>query len=197
MAVSTTTIFVDGENLSCRYHEMVKSGRTPKTSNITIGDFFVWNHSIINSHLWDTKRLNYYTSCAGDDLLIQEVRRKIAEIEYSFVYSESYVAVGEVHSHKSNGRIVPIVKKRKKKSVKESICDIAISVDVMRACYRDHSAYMWIISGDGDFLPLVHEVMHSGKQISVGALSSGLNPEMSIAPDDFMLLDDHFFEPEI
>ena len=91
-------------------------------------------------------------------------------------------------------QLIPFVRKKSAKSRKESVCDIAIAVDVMRACYRDHAHSIWIVSGDGDFVQLLHEVVHSGKHIYAAAFSSGLNEEIPLVVDEFFCLDDFFFE---
>lgn len=196
MTAESVTVFIDGENLACRYHEMVKLGRRPRATNVEIDKFFVWNELIFRTYLMSMQRVNYYTSCAGDDMQLEHARRSISNVTYKCYYQQTIGADGTLHYHGMDGRMNPIVKKRRKNSAKESICDIAIAVDVLRACYRDHSDRIWIVSGDGDFLPLIQEAMHSGKQVQIAALSSGLNPQLEFASDDFLLLDDFFFEKD-
>jgi len=52
---------------------------------------------------------------------------------------------------------------------------------------------IYLFSGDGDFVPLVREIMRAGKHVIVGALSSGLAPEMKRIPDRFIDLDQWLF----
>jgi uncharacterized LabA/DUF88 family protein len=66
----------------------------------------------------------------------------------------------------------------------------------MRACYRDHAEAIWIFSGDGDFIQLIEEVVHSGKVAYVSAFSSGLNSDLPIVVDEFLSLDKYFFLSE-
>lgn len=47
-------------------------------------------------------------------------------------------------------------------------------------------------SADGDYLPLIQEIMRQGKQVNLGAFSSGLNPQLPVAVDNFYDLDEIF-----
>jgi len=53
---------------------------------------------------------------------------------------------------------------------------------------------LYLLSGDGDFVPLIREVMRRGKQVYVMALSDGLNPELQVTADGFELLDSKIFQ---
>ena len=185
--MADTLIFVDGENLSIRYQEMIKAGRIPAPDNIVIDNCFVWNPRILLDALWDIKRLAYYTSVVGDDKKVSAVREKISSIMFSCNSGEKITTTGQ---------LVPFVRKKSSRSKKESVCDIAIAVDVMRACYRDHADTIWVFSGDGDFIQLFQEVVHSGKRAYASALSSGLNSEIRFVVDEFHLLDKYFFVGE-
>ena len=45
------------------------------------------------------------------------------------------------------------------------------------------------MTGDGDYIPLIQEIMRQGKQVIVGALSNGLNPKLRVVADNFIDLD--------
>ncbi len=188
MSAPNTLIFVDGENLAMRYKEMLAAGRVPRPDTVFIEDVFVWNNRVFDRYLWNIKRLAYYTSVVGDDTHVRKVREAIAATMFKCTTNRTDQFVNT-----RSGQIVPFVRKKSAKSKKESICDIAIAVDVMRACYRDHAETIWIFSGDGDFVHLIEEVVHSGKSAYVSALSSGLNDELRFVVDEFFLLDSHFF----
>lgn len=192
MAIERTLIFVDGENLVFRYQEMIAAGRKPAPGNIHIPDCFIWNQTILDNHLWDLKRIAYHTSVVGDDLKVRQVREEIATTTFSCHVEH----VGKDSVREKAGQIVPFVRKKPSKSKKESICDIALSVDIMRACYRDHADIVWLFSGDGDFLSLINEVIHSGKLAYVSAFSSGLCEEIPYVVDEFLPLDRYFFISE-
>lgn len=185
--IETTLIFVDGENLSIRYHEMVKVGRTPAPDNIVLDKCFVWNPRILRDHSWNIKRLAYYTSVVGDDDKVRTIREQIS----------SNIFLCQDGTTQQTGQFVPFVRKRVRGGKKESVCDIAIAVDVMRACYRDHADTIWLFSGDGDFVQLLQEVMHSGKRAYASALSSGFNQEIRFVVDDFIQLDKYLFVEEV
>lgn len=182
-----TLIFIDGENITLRYEEMLKQGRKPSVGNVHIPGCFIWNQNILNDQYWSIKRLSYYTSVCGDDAFVREIRAKIANT----VYISDPHPDGRVEF---TSQMIPFVRKKPSKSKKESVCDIAIAVDVMRACYRDHAEGVWIFSGDGDFLQLIAEAVHSGKRVYQSALSSGLNEELRYVVDEFILLDKYLFE---
>ncbi|MCI5150500.1 MAG: NYN domain-containing protein [Candidatus Electrothrix sp. MAN1_4] len=50
-----------------------------------------------------------------------------------------------------------------------------------------------LLSGDGDFVPLVREVVHTSKQMYVGAFSLGLSEALRNEVDMFIDLDPLFF----
>ena len=171
-----------------RYQEMIKEGKVPRPDNIHIRDCFIWNQKILDDHIWKLKRLAYYTSVIGDDLKVQAIREKISSTTFKCVTGRT---PGQTETF--SGQIVPFVRKKASRSKKESICDIAITVGVMRACYRDHAETIWLFSGDGDFIELLSEVVHSGKRAYVSAFSSGLNQEIPYIVDEFIPLDKYFF----
>jgi len=186
--IGKTLVFVDGENLSLRYKEMLGAGRIPRPDNVWMAESFIWNQRVFDNNAWDIKRLSYYTSVVGDDPWVRTVREKISNTTFKCTTEQTFGAISI-----RTGQIVPFVYKKSSKSKKESICDIAIAVDVMRACYRDHADTIWIFSGDGDFCALVNEVVHSGKCVYMSAFSSGLNEELPLMVDEFLPIDNHFF----
>lgn len=192
MLIDDALIFVDGENLTLRYQEMVTQGRSSLPTNSHFSDAFIWNQSVLDEHLWNLKRISYYTSVVGDDDKVRAVRNEIAGTK--FICRNGAVAgpTGTGYMHRT-GQLMPFVRKKAARSRKESICDVQLAVDVLRACYRDHARIIWIFTGDGDFLPLFEEVVHSGKTVYVSAFSSGMNEEIPHVVDEFIPLDKHFF----
>lgn len=193
MAAATTMLFVDGENLWLRYQAMCSVGFKPWPDNIIIGNCFVWNHRILANAYWNLRRISYHTSMYGGDEELREVREAIAKVRWQ-VSVDAKPAMTRMMDSVYSSQMVPVVRKKSRKSNKESICDIAITVDVMRACYRDHAQTIFVISGDGDFCKLFEEVMHSGKTAYAGALSNGLHPSIPISVDEFFNLDGCFFD---
>ena len=190
--IDESLIFVDGENLVLRYQEMLRAGRVAAPDNVHIPDTFIWNQRVLDDNLWNLKRISYYTSATGDDERIRQIRERIGGV--TFRCRTGHVS-GPFSSGFStrDGQIIPFVRKKAARSRKESICDIAIAVDVMRACYRDHAKIIWLFSGDGDFQTLLSEVVHNGKAAYVSAFSSGLSEDLRFSVDEFTLLDKFFF----
>lgn len=188
MEVDSTLVFVDGENLAMRYKEMLALGHIPRPDNIYVEDAFIWNNRVFDHSIWRIKRLAYYTSVVGDDAHVRSIRELIAATRFTCITDRDHQI-----ERSRTGQIVPFVRKKSAKSRKESICDIAIAVDVMRACYRDHADTIWLFSGDGDFIQLIEEVVHAGKCAYVSAFSSGQNDELRFVVDEFISLDECFF----
>jgi uncharacterized protein (TIGR00288 family) len=83
--------------------------------------------------------------------------------------------------------------KKLRSSQKTRNVDINLTIDVMRFAYSDAVDTIHLVSGDGDYLPLIQDVMRRGKEVVVSALSSGLNPKLVDTPDLFISLDSYFF----
>jgi len=174
-------IFIDGENLSVRYERMVKDqGKLPNPNVLFDPARFLWHQNL--AALWPLEifRVLYYTSIVGthDDLAALEDR--ISGVEWKF---KSLV-----------GQVVPRVFKKAKGGDKTKSVDINICIDVLRHCHASDVDVVVLMSGDGDYLPLLREVMRNGKQAYVAAFSDGLNPAIRRTVDSFQSLDRHFFQ---
>ena len=90
---------------------------------------------------------------------------------------------------------MPVVFKKPRQSQKTRNVDIQVVIDVMRFAFTDEVERVYLVSGDGDYLPLLDEVMRRGKQVEVLALSDGLNDKLSHSVDRFYDLDPVFFRP--
>ena len=51
-----------------------------------------------------------------------------------------------------------------------------------------------IFSGDGDYIPLIEEIMRQGIETQVFAFSSGCNSQLRYVPDDFIEIDKYFLD---
>ena len=174
-----TMSFVDGENLVFRYQDMVQAGLKPNVSSIThISNIFVW-HPHLRGEERDVLRVNYYTSAVGDEEKLDEIRDRIAKI----------ITVPSGYGR----RVCAHVFKKPKASNKAKLVDITLTIDALRHAHDNQVDTLYLFSGDADFVPLIKEIMRHGKQVVVGALSSGLSPEMRRVGDQFINLDDWFF----
>ena len=197
MTIEKTLIIVDGENLSLRYADMLSKGQIPREETIALGNYFVWSPKVFGSWLWNVLRVSYHTSIVGDDDAVHNARRSIGSVQYKCRSRAIALHDNKQMFMTSEGRVVPSVRKRSSRTRKESICDTAIAVEALRASYRDQAQKIVVLSGDGDFLPLYQELMHSGREVIVGALSSGLHPEIPVCVDSFFDLDPIFFDQDL
>lgn len=180
-------LFADGENLTFRYQDMVAAGRSPREDTVHVADTFVWNSNVTRSpydSLDSVIRVHYYTSATGDHDKINSIQHQISQ--------QMFVSPSTAGFH--HGQVVPLVYKKIAQSKKTRNIDIQIVIDIMRYTFTDAIDRVYLASGDGDYAPLIHEVMRRGKQVELLAFSSGLNPALRPLVDRVHLLDDKFFK---
>ncbi len=185
--VKKTVIFIDGENLVFRYQEMLESGRRKSEKTIHIQDAFVWHPIISDRQFMDAIRVTFYTSIKGDDSKISDICRRISPEHFLSRPLPNYPPRG--------AQIVPRIFKKESNSRRSRLVDIQITIDIMNAAMSNSVDGIMLVSGDGDFLPLINEVMRRNKHIYLAALSSGLNEKLRSSVDYFTLLDDYLFVP--
>jgi uncharacterized LabA/DUF88 family protein len=172
-------VLADGENLVHRYQALLpRKILNPNVKHIE--DVFVWHQNVAAVPGWTPLRVNYYTSAVGTDEKIAEIEKKISEVQVE--------KKGEYAC-----QICPRVFKRPKQANKTKIVDISIAIDALRHSYHGHVEAIMLLSGDGDYLPLVKEVMRNGTQLWLGAFSDGLNAGLPPAVDRFINLDAWFY----
>jgi len=175
--------FVDGENLVFRYQEMLAAGRKPRTEVIHEPDCFVWSNTVMEWTQMDLIRVLYYTSVTGDDARVARVRQLISSTGFRCQTGER---VG-------GAQIIPRIHKKLANSRKSKVVDVDIAIDVVRAALTMPVDGIWILSGDGDYAPLVKEIVRTNKQVYVAAFSSGLSDELRTGAEAFVDLDGCFF----
>lgn len=177
-------VFVDGENLVHRYQAMVGE-RTPKSSVIHQPDIFVWIPSAVvtGPHPINIIRATYYTYVVGDADKVSEIESRIRWLKFDR-HMES----------KLPDFLFPRVFKKSKKEAKAKGVDIQLTVDILTHTYQNNLDVVYLISGDGDYLPVISEAMRNGKQVYLAALSEGLNPKLKNSTDKFVDLDPIFFK---
>lgn len=178
-------VFIDGENLVIRFQETGKeTGRQPQKRDVFHEpDSIAWSKAALGGVIADVVRATYYTSAVGSDERIDSLERKILELEYSCTYQ----------GHSAYGHLVPKVFKKLKNSTKSRQVDINITIDAFHHAASDHYEVCVLMTGDGDFVPLVQTIQRCGKRVVVAAFTSGLATNLQKAADDFYLLDDLFF----
>lgn len=180
-------LFVDGENLAMRYQQMLDDGRKPRGGVAHVKDTYVWHSRMTSTSyngLPNLARVYYYTSVTGDDDRVEMVRSQLSAITFS----------SPINGGTHQAQLVPAVFKKLRKSAKTRNVDIQIVIDVLRYCYSGAVDRIYLASGDGDYMPLIQEVMKKGTQLELLAFSSGLNVRLRTAVDRLHLLDDLFFQ---
>lgn len=187
MSSPKTFLFVDGENLVMRYQAMVESGAKPKADVVHVKDSFVWHPGITSWSCMDIVRTAYYTSATGDQQRLRDLRAQIASTTFNFNYDP------DPEIPEAQAQLVPRIFHKTSQSRKTRNVDINIAIDVMRTAHLRNAELIYLLSGDGDYLPLVDEAMRLGKQVFLSAFSSGLNESLCSSVDLFETLDDVFF----
>lgn len=182
-------VFIDGENLVFRYQAMLAGNRHPAEGVVHVPDVFVWHPRIVDNESYlNVTRVYLYTSMVGDDNALRAMRDRIAAIIYQYDLGPELTG---------SAQIVPIIFKKAARANKSRQVDISIVIDMMRFAHSPATDLLYLVSGDGDFLPLVQEVMRHGKIVFVGAVSSGLAPELRHSVDEFFDLDRYLFEERV
>lgn len=181
-----TILFIDGENLVFRYQDEIKAGRIPADGVVHEPDCFVWHPGITSVSQFGLARVCYYTTVVGSNERVEEIKQKLAAI----IFHAVPIGGGQL-----TGQIVPLVFKKLQQSNKTRVIDIHLIIDVLRFAHSNAVELIYLASGDQPYLPLIQEVMRQGKQVYVGALSSGLAKPLTYGCDEFFNLDKFFFKP--
>ena len=188
MPLPRAILFVDGENLTMRYQAMLRSGAQARQGIEHRQDVYVWCDRVTRSPGWALEKIvrtYYYTSVAGDEATANAVRDDLARLKFSSRGDDGGIA---------EQQIIPVVFTKSSQDRKTRKVDIRIVIDVMRFAFTNEVERVYLASGDGDYLPLIEEVMRRGKQVELLAFSSGLNPTLPRSVDNCHRLDDAFFD---
>lgn len=182
-----TMIFVDGENLVFRFQNMLKNGWVPRTDDFThLKDTIVWHSSFSQGvTMHEILRATYYTYVVGDTQRVEAVESQIRNLDFT--------------RHRNSilpTQLTPRVFKKENKSAKAKGVDVAMVVDIMGHVHADNLDTVLLLSGDGDYLPLITEIQRAGKHCYVSAFSDGLNPKLRTVADSFYCLDGTTFASE-
>lgn len=178
-------VFIDGENLVFRFQDMLEKKYIPRNDVLHEPEIYMWHPRIIRVGGLEIIRVTYYTSAVGDEVKISTVSQKIKGIKYEFNDSQRIPRTGF---------LLPKVFKKDKQTVKTKGVDINIAVDMLTHTFKNSVDSVYLVTGDGDYLPLIEEVMRNGKKVYLAALSSGLNPSLKTSVDTFFDLDHHSFK---
>jgi uncharacterized LabA/DUF88 family protein len=175
MELNRVMIFADGEKRTYRFQAMIADGRKPSDWIQYESDTFVWIPKIVHFSRCFFIRVSYYTSVVGDDVKLQQLAERLSAIRYD--YSAGF------------GFINPHIFKKQSRGAKTKSVDINLVTDLLRHTYNRSVDEVLILTGDGDYLPTIHEVMRQGVRVVVGAFSSGLDIRLRTQTDEFIDLD--------
>lgn len=175
-------LFVDGENITIRAQKLAEK----RSSSFQPGpyfdpDTFIWlpdfpprDYMIGTGPLpLEEKaiRAYYYTSVAGDDKRLVNVRNALWDLGFS-----------------------PQVFKKGRKDEKAKGVDIALAQDFLSHAFYSNYEIAVLVAGDGDYVTLVEEVKRMGKVVYVQFFgTAGLSPELRLASDYFFDMEKSFF----
>ena len=183
-------VFIDGENLVLRYQAMLDEGRIPHDDISHEKDIYVWRPGTVNPGLNQVIRATYYTYAFGDEKKIREINEQIKGLIFN-QYSDMYALKATRHLlNKLYPRVFRKIRGKKAKGV-----DIQLTVDILTNVYMDNLDTVYLVSGDGDYKPIIEEAIRHGKHVYVAALPSGLNEELKYIADNFIDLEHIYFEP--
>jgi uncharacterized LabA/DUF88 family protein len=179
-------VFVDGENFTIRGQEVArKRGVTLIEGKFYRPDTYLWpshsTHATRDLAVYIEHWLNlqpraarafYYTSVAGDNDRLAQVRMSLWELGFD-----------------------PSVF-RKAKSHKAKGVDIALTTDLLANAYMNNYDVAVVLTGDADYAPALTEVKRLGKTVCVMAFEesdAAIRQELRLSSDHFVPLDNRFF----
>ncbi|HEV7746446.1 MAG TPA: NYN domain-containing protein [Pyrinomonadaceae bacterium] len=187
MSTNRAMAFVDGENITMRYQAMLTGKSIPLLNNICIPDVLAWNPSALSVFPFlEIIRATYYTYAVGTDEQLSQWATQIKGINYTYRSDKG--------SFTYAGYLYPKVFKKIQKSAKRKGVDISITVDSLTHAHNNDIDIVILMTGDGDYKPLIEEIMRRGKRVYLAAFSDGLNPILPNLVDSFFCLDQKCFE---
>jgi uncharacterized LabA/DUF88 family protein len=181
-------VFIDGENLVARYQAMIDEGWRPgREGVIHEPDLFVWEPNTVFAGLNVAIRATYYTYVQGAPDAVMGASERIKALTFRN-YNQPGANFWQLPD-RLTPRVFQKTKGRKAKGV-----DIQITVDILTHAYQDNCDVIYLMSGDGDYAPVIAEAQRLGKQVFVGAFSSGLSPQLRLMADKFHCIDAYYFQ---
>lgn len=180
-------IFVDGENIAQRFETLVEAGRTPRADTFHRSKALAWHPSYthlatIGHH--DVIRATIYASLVGSDDDRRKLHRELRQLTF---------ANNQVGRLPNN--LAAEVFARDKKTQRSKGVDIKLTVDALAHGTAGNFDTALILTGDGDFVPLVEQLQRAGKQVYIAAFSSGFSERLQAMADAVHVLDGTAFDP--
>jgi uncharacterized LabA/DUF88 family protein len=184
-----TMVFIDGENLTLRYQNMLAAQRTPTPQTIHKQDVYAWNPSVLQVFPnLEILRITYYTYAVGTEEQIDIWANELKQNSHTYRADRNDFAFQVF--------LNPRIFKKRQRSAKRKGVDISIAVDSLTLAFNDSIDIVFLITGDGDYVPLIDALMRAGKQVYLAALSDGLNSQLPNIVDRFACLDNLFFNAQ-
>ena len=172
-----TMLFVDGENLSIRYGDELKTKNIQPISRVKyLPNVYIWSLRFHQMLIQQCKpiRTHYYTAVQGDDVKIDTVVDDLRslKIEHPSVF-------------------------QKKKGVGSKQVDISLATDMLvHASHRNYETAI-LVAGDEDYIPLVKAVKNEGCRVVLWFLDNGLSPKLKQVVDFYFDLSPLLFTEKI
>lgn len=178
--------FIDGENFTMRGQDLAKENAlTLVPGDYWQEDMFLWapyntenqpgRWNFVNLDIPRLERnpirCHYYTSVAGDDQKVDQITDQIWKLGFA-----------------------PRVFKKAKKDQKSKGVDISLTTDMLNHAFAGHYGVAVLVTGDGDYVPVVEAVKRTGRIVIVSTLNSGLNPKLRRAADAYFDMTPPFLE---
>ena len=175
-------MFVDGENVVCRGQDVAKAlGFQLQEGSHYKRDVFLWFPKLPPTLVFTQPaygaqlekwaiRSHYYTSMTGSHEGVDETKMAIRDVGFH-----------------------PVVFKKDKGSRNVKGVDITLTKDMLAHAYDDNYDVAVLLTGDGDFVPVIEEVKRMGKAVYVAFFeheAAGLSKDLRLASDKFFRLTD-------
>lgn len=178
-------LFVDGENFAIRGGKVLKDAGCDPTIGPYRRDVYLWlprslatfpffahrprgggplGGALPDWRVVNATRAYYYTSTTSDEPAWSEIRLELRALGFE---PRLFRKVGD----------------------RSKAVDIALATDSLMLAAEGRSQATVIMSGDGDFVPVVDALKRLGQRVIVCAFGSSTNREMVIAADDFIDLE--------
>lgn len=184
-------VFIDGENMVARYQAMLDGGLTPYDHVSHMRDVYVWLPGAVWPALNVVIRATYYTYAIGSEEIVLGFSEQIRSMTFN-----QYSVPGQASPGRLINTLTPRVFSKLKNRNGKGV-DIQMTVDILSNIYQGNVESVLLISGDGDYEPVLAECKRMGKQVYVAAFSNGLSPKLRLSADHFTYLDSQFFKKPI
>jgi uncharacterized LabA/DUF88 family protein len=185
MQAKRLMIFADGGNLVSRYESLHAKGRTPRREVVYEPETYVWGPAFVARGEYIVLRATYYASVVGDEQRRRAVEEALRGLRVYLDHVPHWVHENPLY---------PKLFQRQKGRETAKGLDVQLTVDVLSNVYQDNCDAVLLMSGDGDYAPVLEECIRRGKIAIVAAFSEGLSQGLRQVADRLYLLDDYYFD---